>query len=62
MVRQKTYGKFKQRDFIQVPFNYPLVSYNRTRLTIIRESNPQFKLPKWKNTVRLQQLVGKRLL
>ena len=29
---------------------------------VIRESNPQFRLPKWEDVVRLQQRVGKRLL
>ena len=46
--RQKTCGKFRQRELIQVSFNDPVVSCNRTRLTMIRESNPWLRLPKWK--------------
>ena len=62
MANWKIYGKFRQRFFVQVPLNDPLVSCNRTRLAMIRESNHQLTLPKWEAAVRFQQRVGKRSL
>ena len=49
-------------ELIQVPLNYPTVSYNRTRLAVIGESYPQLRLSKWEDAVRCQQRIGKRSL
>ena len=55
-------AKCRQWVLVLVPLNDPVVSCNRPRLAMIRESNPQFRLPKLEDAVRLQQVVGKRSL
>ena len=62
MAKQETYEKFRKKELIQVPLKDPLVSCKRTRLAMIKENNPPFRLPKWKDIFRLQQKIGKRLL
>ena len=54
MARQKAFAKFRQREIIQIPLNGPVVSCNRSRLAMIKESYPQLRLLKWENTARLQ--------
>ena len=54
MAQQKTYGKFRQRELIQLPLSDNVVSCNRIRIAMRRESSPQLRLPKWEDAVRLQ--------
>ena len=59
MAKQKTYGKFRKRELIQVPLNDPIQTCKRNRLSMIWKSNPQLRLPEWADAVRFQQGVGK---
>ena len=62
MTKQKAYDKFGQWMVVLAPMNDPIVSCNRIRLAMIKESNPQFRLPKWDDVDRLEQRVGKESL
>ena len=51
MAMQVICGKFSLRELIQVPLNESVVSFNRTRLAMIKEMNHQLRLPKWEDAV-----------
>ena len=48
IIRQNTYSTFTQGELTHVHLNDTEVSCNRSRLAMIRKSNPQLGLPKRK--------------